>query len=353
MKRSIIADGLRRSSRQQRWLLASVLLLILAALNPGLPITRRVASYLLVFDITQSMNVRDMDANGQPITRLEYALLQSRLLLDRLPCGNYAGIAIFAERKTLPVLAPIEICAHRAAMDDVLSHLDWRMAWAADSHLYYGVYSALDEIKRMAPGAGLVFFSDWHQAPVLHPDRQPNYGEPPGGIAGLLVGVGGTQAEPVPKLGEQGRVEGYWTAEDATSFASAGTPVLSVEAMEDQRADTRNAPQRAQGGGAEYLSWRHDDVRDDIAKRTGLRGVALTAASGLVGQVQALPGGHRMEAQLPLGDSLAIAGLLCLLTSLLPGPWIRRAVHGMALAHDRWTTTMNERSQKCRSVPPH
>lgn len=292
--------------------------------DPALHIERTVGTYMLVFDITQSMNTQDAGRAGARTSRLDFAKSLALDALDRMPCGTHAGVSVFVERKTQPLLMPVEACAHRAALADAISHIDWRMAWAADSHLYYGTYSALNDIRTLTPGAALAFFTDGHQAPALHAGRTPAWDGKPGDIAGLLIGVGGDTPEPVPKLGDKGRIEGYWTAEDTAGFASAGAPTQSVADMERAGGDLRNAPQRAAGSDNDHLSRRRDDILEDVAQITGLGTLVAGTPEQLAARLRALPGGHLTDTRFSLRTPLALAGLLALLVSLVPRVTLRR-----------------------------
>lgn len=323
-----IALGLRgRGARF--WLLAAAAGCFgLASFDPALRIAREVGTYMMVFDITQSMNTRDTGPADARIGRLDFARDLAIASLDKLPCGTRVGVSIFVERRTQPLLMPVDVCANRAALADAIGHIDWRMAWAADSHLYYGTYSALDDIRRMAPGAALAFFTDGHQAPALHPGRIPVWDGEPGEAPGVLIGVGGEQPEPVPKLGEKGRIEGYWTAEDTAGFASAGAPTLSVADMERLGGDIRNAPQRAPGAENDHLSLRRDDILEDLARRTGLGVTVARSAAQLAAELRALPGSRVADTRFPLRPLLALTGLALLVASLAPAALTRRLSAG-------------------------
>lgn len=303
------------------WLLsAAALCFAVGIADPALNIERTVGTYQMVFDITQSMNTQDMGSSDARVSRLDFARTLAVGTLDRLPCGAHVGVSVFVERKTQPLLMPIEVCAHRAALKDAISHIDWRMAWAADSHLYYGTYSALNDIRTLAPGAALAFFTDGHQAPALHTGRTPAWDGTPGDIPGVLIGLGGSTPEPVPKLGEKGRIDGYWTAEDTAGFASAGAPTLSVADMERLGGDLRNAPQRAAGSDADHLSRRRDDVLDDLARLTGLGTAVARSPEQIAALLRALPGGRLTNTRFSLRVPLTLAGLSALLASFAPRP---------------------------------
>ncbi|MCW5262760.1 hypothetical protein D5045_22240 [Verminephrobacter eiseniae] len=321
-----------------RWWLAilAVLAFALALLRPGFTWPSRVGTTLLVVDITQSMNVADMHgqppdgnlpADAAPITRLAYTRALLRRVVRELPCGHSAGVGVFTERKTLVLMAPVEVCAHYAALDDVLTNLDWRMAWAADSHIFYGAYSALEQIRQHWPGTALALFTDGHQAPPIFPGREPRFDRSANTPAGALFGVGGLQPQPVPRTGAQGQTIGYWTQEEAAAFASPGAqpaiPAPDRERMAAAGEDLRNRPQRPPSAGTEHLSWRRDEVLARIAEITGLQVHTASDAGTVVTALQRLPGGATRPQRHELHAPLVLLGALALLAGLLP-EWRRQ-----------------------------
>lgn len=306
--------------------LLAALAFALALWRPGMSWPTRVGSTMLVVDITQSMNVADMRWQGAPVTRIAYVRALLRRVARELPCGYRLGIGVFAERTSLMLMAPVEVCEHYAALDNAIDALDWRMAWAADSHLYYGVHSALDVTGRRWPGSSLAFFSDGHQAPVLFPGREPRYERSAATPVGVLFGVGGSVALPIPHTDTDGKVTGYWTPDEVAVFASTGGPTLSALDMERMQAgeDLRNRAQRPAGFDAEYLSARHDDVLAAVARSTGLSvHVAGDDPRAVVDALKSLPGGRILPHRVELHDALVVAGALALLASLLPLPRLR------------------------------
>ncbi|WP_085316137.1 VWA domain-containing protein [Derxia lacustris] len=324
-----MAGALARAARRGpvRVLAAACVLLALALLDPQPPMPVAVGSYFFVFDITQSMNVEDARApGGGTASRLAQARAAAQELLARLPCGTEVGLGVFTERRSLALLTPVEICVHRTALDQSIATLDARMAWAADSHLYYGLYSALDLLRDHLPGSALVLFTDGDQSPPLHPDRIPAPGAPPGSTPGLLLGAGSVLPAPVPRLGEGGRIAGYWGVNDAAGYASAGGPVLSVADMEALAAgtDLRNAPQRVAGAVPAHLSARRDEVLADLARRTGIAWQPLGDGGANLAALQALPGARRVQRPRSFRGALALAAAACLALALLPeGSWRR------------------------------
>ena len=94
-----------------RAITAAFLLLLCGLLLPQVSLPRKTYSYVVVFDITQSMNVEDYDLNGLPVSRLAFAKEAVRRALRELPCGSRIGWGAFAEYRTILLLAPVEVCA--------------------------------------------------------------------------------------------------------------------------------------------------------------------------------------------------------------------------------------------------
>jgi mxaL protein len=169
-------------------------------------------SYLFVVDISESMNVRDLSA-GSDESRLDRAKKSVIASLAALPCGSRVAVGLFAGSDALVLFEPLEVCRHYPAIEDVVRGIDWRMAWDGDSRVEAAVVAGLHEAGER--GLDLVFVSDGDEAPHV---TVPHFGEllaRQGKVKGWLVGVGGSQPMPVPKLDADNRVVGYWTAVDA------------------------------------------------------------------------------------------------------------------------------------------
>ena len=196
-------------------MLAAALVLAAAGLGkPMLPLPSDVFRHLVVFDITQSMNVGDAMPGDATLTRLEHAKAAVLDAATALPCGSELGLGLFTGHRTFLVLAPVETCAGYPDLAATVRAVDWRMAWAARSEIAKGVHSGLRIAAALGPQTVLVFLTDGHEAPPLHPELRPNFGAEPGAIRGVLAGVGGSVPLPIPKLDPQGRSLGYWGAED-------------------------------------------------------------------------------------------------------------------------------------------
>ena len=126
-------------SRQDAGIVVALLCFATALWLPPVSLQRPSYSYLVSFDLTQSMDVPDMARDGQPITRLEAARDAMRALLPRLPCGSRLGWAIFADYRSVPLMLPVEVCSHYGELLSSLDRIDGRMRWANASNVGKGV----------------------------------------------------------------------------------------------------------------------------------------------------------------------------------------------------------------------
>ena len=71
------------------------LLLVVGFVSPPWTIEQDRFRHVIVFDITQSMNVADLRVDGRPVSRLEEAKREATEAIADPPCGSEVGIALF------------------------------------------------------------------------------------------------------------------------------------------------------------------------------------------------------------------------------------------------------------------
>jgi len=197
-------------------LFTACVLLAISLSHPTLALNKPVYRYLFIIDITQSMNARDYHQDGLPADRLGFVKASIRQALHEMPCGSEVGLGLFTTRNSQVLFDPIEICEHFPLIADVLEHIDWRMAWAADSHIARGIYTGLREAAARGQDTRLVFFSDGQQFP---PETEPPpFDGKPGEPGGLIVGVGGAQPVPIPRLDKDNSPQGVWEYVDLRDY---------------------------------------------------------------------------------------------------------------------------------------
>lgn len=300
------------------WLTGTALLLALAAIFvPRVQLVRPVLDVVAVFDITGSMNTRDMNIEGRAGSRLEAAQAAVRGILTSLPCGSRLGVGVFTERSSFLLFEPAEVCANYAALDGSVRQLDWRMAWAADSHVSRGLYKALEIAG--STDANLAFFTDGHEAPPLPASGGPVFDGDPGAVRGLIVGVGGRDKTPIPKFDFDGREIGTWGREDVPHENRVGLPPKDASSRPGYH--PRNAPWGgAATAGDEHLSSVREAYLDKLAEQTGLGYANLAEARDLVSSLQAASRSRSVKAAVDIRPYPAGAALILLLliSAVLP-----------------------------------
>jgi len=196
-------------------LLVALILLLVASLMPPVKLARATFTYVVYFDISQSMNVLDYEIDGTPVSRLAYARNSVKRALRDLPCGSRIGLGAFTQYRTLLVVAPIEVCGNYGDLLKAVDYIDGRMRWAEASEVTKGVFWAVRGAKELADGSHVIFMTDGQEAPPLRPGARPSFDDiKPGQIQGWLIGVGGYSARPIPRTDREGNVLGYWRAQD-------------------------------------------------------------------------------------------------------------------------------------------
>jgi mxaL protein len=212
-------------------LIASVLLFV-ALGRPTAELERDVYRFVFTFDVTQSMNVSDAALNGAPLTRLEFAKAAVRRTLQQLPCGSQLGLAIFTEHRSFLLFAPVEVCDNYTAISTMLDKIDWRMAWAARSEVAKGLYSSLSLASSLGKETRVIFLTDGHEAPPVHPEFRPQFSAIPGEISGAIIGIGGSNPMPIPRLNNEGKVMGNWKTWRLSQWSESICPMLPEESLQ-------------------------------------------------------------------------------------------------------------------------
>jgi len=225
---------------RRHWMTTVAFLLLIAAVAmPRVILPRDTFSYIVTFDITQSMDVEDVALNGAPVSRLVFARAAMRDAMGQLPCGSKVGWSVFTGQRTLLLLAPVEVCGNFDALLSSLDQIDWRMRWTNWSRIAEGgIYSATRVAQDVGQGAAVVFVTDGQEAPPVLPSDALKRDINPAQVKGWLIGVGGDQAAPVPRSDADGNRDGYWQAEDVIQVPpqpGSGTQAESHEELSELR----------------------------------------------------------------------------------------------------------------------
>jgi mxaL protein len=240
---------------------AAFLLLLIAILLPPINIPRATYDYLVVFDITQSMNVEDYELNGTPVSRLAFAREAVRRTLRELPCGSRVGWGVFAEYRTLVLLAPIEVCANYNDLLASLDRIDGRMRWANASQISKGVFWALRGARDVGGHPKVLFLTDGQEAPPVEGEGLPLFDDlKRGDITGWLIGVGGYTPRPIPRTDADGRPMGFWHSDEVVQ---------------------REMPGRGAAASHEHLSEVREPYLRRLAREVGFEYLHLASAQSL------------------------------------------------------------------------
>lgn len=319
MNLASIASRLRAvwHDRGSRPLLGAFVLLLLALAMPPMKLARDTFENVVVFDVTQSMNVADYEVDGRFHSRLDFARRSARQALRELPCGSRVGWGAFAEYRAVMLVAPMEVCENYHDLLASLDQIDWRLRWGNASEIAKGVFWAMRGVKEYASRPDLIFVTDGQESP-------PQTGTGPqlfddlarGEIRGWLVGAGGDTPQPIPRVDAAGKVIGHWRADDVVQRADPVTGQIAA-------------------GSREHLSQMQEPHLRSIAERVGL-GFARLDDPGTIGRLMRDPRfARRGEAEADLAWLPASAALGLLLWAFWPAA--RRTGHGSGGVHEAAT----------------
>lgn len=218
-----------------RLVFIALVALVLAALLPPIPQDRPVYNFQLTFDISQSMNVKDVFVDGNAASRLDFSKAAARQLLQSLPCGSRIGWSLFTERRAVALITPLDVCKHYHGLFTSLSYIDNNMRWAEASGIGKSLHQSMRAADAIGDDTQIIFMTDGHEAPPL---RKGNRGMPNSDsldVQGLIIGVGDTIPSPIPKLDRYGKTIGYWQADEViqSSLSVSGSKHEELSARHD------------------------------------------------------------------------------------------------------------------------
>jgi mxaL protein len=276
-------------------------LLLIALVVPTLNMPRDTFSYLVFFDISQSMNVEDYELDGRPTSRLAYARHTVREALRDLPCGSRIGLGAFVEYRTLLLVAPIEVCDNYHDLLASLDYIDGRMRWRESSEIAKGVFWSIRAAKELGDNSSVIFLTDGHESPPLRPRAQPGFDDiEPGEVHGWLIGVGGDTPLPIPRTDREGNRLGYWRADEVV-----------------QRRTGRSG-EGAPGQGNEHLSSLRGEYLQELAQKVGFEYARLERPATFSNAMRDRRFAQRRPVPTDLYWLPALAALTLLLLRFLP-----------------------------------
>ena len=226
-----------QNHRESLLYLAAVILMVLALVKPDVKIKHQVRNYLLIADVTQSMNVQDVRLNNQAVSRLVFSQNLMKKVLESSSCGTYISLGIFASDSIGLLMNPLEVCSNYDVITEAIDHLEWRMAWKGNSRLSYGVRAADNTLSSLNVPAKLLLFSDGDDAPKVNATIQEDLTHIQHGKDMVFIGVGGSKKAPIPRYNAANEMIGYWPITENNSSRSGTSTfatALAVPAQDDQ-----------------------------------------------------------------------------------------------------------------------
>ena len=299
-----------RSRRDVTLLASAFILLVAAAFKPAIPLPRSIYSYILVADISQSMNVVDTTLNGKPTSRIAYTQYMMHHVVASMPCGTHVSIGLFAGVSIAALYNPIEVCSNYAAIQDTIDHLDWRTAWSGNSRLRDSMFALARILRAFPEPAQVVYFTDGEEAPKLHAFNTKDLTNFQGGNGWLFVGIGSDKGNPIPKLDEKNQLIGYWSND---SFAMQ--PGIAQISEANLGVRDNNV---ASSSGDRYVSKLQEEYLQSLAKEVSANYVHGDSLQSILSAMKKQKPARRDIAPYDVQWILAsIAGLL-LLAAYLP-----------------------------------
>ena len=163
-----------RQKKEFLVLLFSIILCLIAMNNPVIEIKRTISSYMLLVDVSQSMNAKDTTYNDKNISRIDYTKLLIKKIIDSSKCGSYFSVNIFAADNVAAIIGPVEKCKNYDELIDTIEKLEWRMAWKGNSRITFGVKSAAKMQDSLNFPSKILFFTDGDEAPKVNAINRVN-----------------------------------------------------------------------------------------------------------------------------------------------------------------------------------
>jgi len=217
-------------ARTRAWLraegslvLAASLLVIALSMRPVV-LPGPVHVWQVTFDISQSMDVEDVDLDGRTVSRLTLARAAAAALVRALPCGSRVGWSATVAQRTLMLTTPMETCGHYDALLSTLANIDGTLRWSQGSSVGKGLHQSLRAAAALEGEVALLLLTDGHEAPPLR-EGATGFPKPDADVRvrGLLGGIGSEVAMPIPKSDERGLPTGtFWTADEVVQRTEAG-----------------------------------------------------------------------------------------------------------------------------------
>ena len=287
----------------------AALLLVLALVKPQVQLRQDVHNYLLVADVSQSMNAEDVKLNGQNVSRLAYTRHLMKRVVETSSCGTYISLGVFAAENVALLFMPLEVCANYDEITDAIDHIEWRMAWSGNSRLSFGVKAAAHVFDALNTPAKMLIFTDGDEAPKVNAINKLDLSGVQIGNNVVFVGVGGHAPVAIPRYNSSNKWVGFWPA-DAKENGAVGAVYADTSKDEPD-------PIVAYAEFDRYLSQLDDQYLKSLAQEIKGSYVEGTDTPGFYEYLKSQPPAASFVTGYSLrGVYLSLAGLLVLLTFL-------------------------------------
>lgn len=292
--------------------LGVVVLLTLALFKPQIQLRQNVHNYLLLADVTQSMNTEDEKIGTEVVSRMAFTSHLMTKIVETSPCGTHVSLGIFAAETAAMLFMPLEVCANYDEITDTIKRLDWRMAWQGNSRISYGIKSAERLFDSIGTPAQMLFFTDGDEMPVVTPVNKLSLDSVRIGRNVTLVGIGGQIPSPIPLFNAKNEWLGFWPADVIAVDVGAAGLAFSDAGKDDPD------PHVAFTEFERYLSTQGAEYLQGLAGEVNGRYLNGEDNAEFYQAIQSLaPAGRLVTGYSIRWIYLSLAGLLVLLT-LLP-----------------------------------
>jgi len=238
---------------------AAGLLLLLALIKPQIQLKQEVHNYLLLADVSQSMNAEDVKLDNKNVSRMAYTRHLMTKVVETSPCGTYISVGVFAAENVALLFMPLEVCSNYDEITDAIEHLEWRMAWAGNSRLSFGVKAAASVFDLLNTPAQMLFFTDGDEAPKVNAINKQDLSGVQIGKNVVFVGIGGHKPVPIPRYNAANKWVGFWSSDSKEISAGASGATYSDTSKDEPD------PQVAYAEFDRYLSQLADDYLKSLA----------------------------------------------------------------------------------------
>ena len=251
--------SLIKNKKELLVLLISILLCLVAINNPMFKLKKSITSYMLLVDVSQSMNAEDLTYTDNKISRIEYTKLLIKKIIDTAECGSFFSINIFSADNVASIVEPVEKCKNYDELIDTIEKLEWRMAWKGNSRITFGIKSAAKMQDSLNFPSKILFFTDGDEAPKVNAINRVNLDNFNLGDEIIFVGIGGTEKVPVPRYNSRNMLVGFWGSDIYDSLPGA-TGSRNIDSGKDDP-----DPSVASAEYDRYLSKLYEDYLLEIA----------------------------------------------------------------------------------------